>query len=145
MLNVDVSAIRLKRNMLDEICPEAINILRNSPAKAAAFVVLKEIKPARQIEAAEYMKATNTFSHLFAKSLLAMTHPDSLVGASPGKKIESSSVRFSKRWQWQKARDWHPAARSQFHGVSGLRCKFKSTRFSLRNSTWRSRLLLWHL
>jgi hypothetical protein len=42
--------------------------------------------------AAEYMKATNTFSHLFAKSLLAMTHPDFLVGASPGKKIESSSV-----------------------------------------------------
>src|SRR5208283_2347264 len=54
-LNVNVGSIRKKRDMLDGICPEAIELLRNSHMTADAFAVLRKMKPVRQIEAAEYM------------------------------------------------------------------------------------------
>src|SRR5271167_3198986 len=59
-LNVNVGSIRKKRDMLDGICPEAIEILRNSHMTADAFAVLRKMKPVRQIEAAEYMLAGGT-------------------------------------------------------------------------------------
>ena len=42
VLNVDVSAIRQRRKMLDGICPEAVEILRNSDVTSGAFVALKK-------------------------------------------------------------------------------------------------------
>lgn len=94
VLHVDIGVIRLRRDMLDGICPEAVNILRNSAVKPEAFVVLKKMKPTRQIEAAEYMHATNNYSVLFAKSLLAMTHPDFLseLGTRKSNQTQISSI-----------------------------------------------------
>jgi len=94
VLNVSISAIRQRRSMLDGICPEAIEILRNSKVSAAAFAALKKMKPMRQIEAAEHMHATGTYSVRFAKALLEVTRPDSLVDA-PTKRtptIEATSL-----------------------------------------------------
>jgi len=72
-LNVNVGSIRKKRDMLDGICPEAIELLRNSHMTADAFAVLKKMKPVRQIEAAEYMLSGGTYTVLFAKALLEVT------------------------------------------------------------------------
>ncbi len=78
-LNVDVSSIRKKRDMLDGICPEVIELLRNHHVTADAFQTLRKMKPLRQIEAAEHMIASNTFSVRFAKALLAVTRPEMLL------------------------------------------------------------------
>lgn len=61
-LNVNVGSIRKKRDMLDGICPEAIELLRNSHMTADAFAVLRKMKPIRQIEAAEHMAAGGTYT-----------------------------------------------------------------------------------
>ena len=94
VLNVSVSAIRQHRNMLDGICDEAIEILRNSNVSAAAFAALKKMKPIRQIEAAEHMHATGTFSVRFAQALLEVTRPEFLVETSskPKPTIEATSL-----------------------------------------------------
>ena len=94
VLNVDVTAIRQRRHMLDGICPEAIEILRNSDVTTGAFAALRKMKPLRQIEAAEHMHATGTFSVRFAQALLEVTKPEFLVEASSKRKaqIEATSI-----------------------------------------------------
>src|SRR5579863_6719250 len=82
VLNVSVSAIRQRRNMLDGICKEAVEILRNRDVSPAVFAYLKKMKPIRQIEAAEHMRATGTHTVRFAKALLEVTRPEMLVEAT---------------------------------------------------------------
>jgi hypothetical protein len=91
-LNVNVGSIRKKRDMLDGICPEAIEILRNSHMTADAFAVLRKMKPMRQIEAADYMFAGGNYSVIFAKALLQVTAPEFLVEVPTPRKIDAKSV-----------------------------------------------------
>jgi hypothetical protein len=80
--------------MLQGNCSEAIEILRNSHDTADEFDALRKMKSIRQIEAAEHMHATGTFSARFAKALLEVTRPEFLVELPPKRKssIEASSV-----------------------------------------------------
>ena len=82
-LNLDVASIRRKRDMLEGICPEAVEVLRNTHVPADTFAVLKKMRAVRQIEAAEHMIAAKTYSARFAKSLLAVTRPELLAGGQP--------------------------------------------------------------
>jgi hypothetical protein len=91
-LNVNVSSIRKKRDMLDGVCPEVVEILRNNHVTADAFAVLKKMKPIRQIEAAEHMVASGTYSVLFAKALLEVTRPELLLELPPTRTIEAGSA-----------------------------------------------------
>jgi hypothetical protein len=91
-LNVNVGSIRKKRDMLDGICPEAIEILRNSHMTADAFAVLRKMKPIRQIEAAEHMAAGGTYTVLFAKALLEVTRPELLVEGPTSRKSDTKSA-----------------------------------------------------
>lgn len=91
-LNVNVGSIRKKRDMLDGICPETIDILRTSPVTADAFAVLRKMKPIRQIEAAEHMVASSTYSVLFAKALLEVTRPELLVEVPASRKLDAKSA-----------------------------------------------------
>ncbi len=90
-LNVDVGNIRKRRNMLDGICPEAIEILRNSHVTSNAFAVLRRMKPIRQIEAAEHMTASGKYSVVFAKALLEVTKPEFLLEPPSTKQMEAKS------------------------------------------------------
>lgn len=92
VLNVEVAAIRQRRSMLEGICPEAVEILRNSDVPAGAFAVLRKMKPTRQIEAAEHMHAAGAFSIAFAKALLEVTRPEFLLEVPSKRKIEANSA-----------------------------------------------------
>jgi len=78
-LNVDIAAIRRKRNLLNGICPEAVEILNDKRVGPGPFAVLRRMKPARQIEVAGMMVAANNCSHRFAQALLLGTRPIFLV------------------------------------------------------------------
>ena len=92
-LDVNISSIRKKRDMLDGICPEVVEILRNRHVTADAFGVLKKMKAIRQIEAAEHMVASGTYSVLFAKALLQVTRSELLLEAPSTRNIEVGSAR----------------------------------------------------
>ena len=77
-LNLDVASIRRKRSLLDGICPEAAAMLKEKRVTGRALAVLRKMKPIRQIEAAELMIASNSFSTTFAKALLLATKPEYL-------------------------------------------------------------------
>jgi len=83
VLRVDVASIRQKRDLLNGVCPEAAEILKNKHISLGVFAVLKRMKPIRQIEVAELLNATGNFSVPYAKALFAASQPDMLV--EPGK------------------------------------------------------------
>lgn len=99
-LNVEILKIREKRNLLDGICPEAIDLLRDKKISPNALKVLKKVLPMRQIELAELMVAANNYSVPYAKALLAATPKNQLIEQDKKKKVEGLSqeemVRMEK-------------------------------------------------
>jgi hypothetical protein len=78
-LNVNVDTIRLKRDLLNGVCKEAVDVLKDQRVTARAFSVLKKMKPIRQVEAAQLMVASHTYTGRFAEALLAGTRDELLV------------------------------------------------------------------
>jgi hypothetical protein len=78
-LNVNISSIRHKRSLLDGICPEAVELLKDRHVPINTLGELKKLKQMRQIEAAELMIAMNKYSISYAKSLVAATPEGQLV------------------------------------------------------------------
>jgi len=91
-LNLDVKNIRMRRDLLNGICPEVVHLLRNKKVAIGVFTVLRKMKPLRQVEAAEHMIAGNTYSVAFAKALLAVTRPELLVNLAQKPKISAKSI-----------------------------------------------------
>jgi len=75
-LNVDVDTIRKKRNLINGICKEAIELLKDRRVSSDAFAILRKMKPVRQAEAAQLMVASQMYSKRFAAALLAGTRAD---------------------------------------------------------------------
>jgi hypothetical protein len=85
-LNVNIRTLQEKKRLLDGICPEAAEILKDKQVALTGFQILKKMKPMRQIEAAQLMVTMNKYTINYARSLLAAT-PDSQLnaGATPKK------------------------------------------------------------
>jgi hypothetical protein len=93
-LDVSLESIRIRRDLLNGICPETVQILVDKPVSPQVFVILRKMKAIRQIEAAEHMVAGGTYTIPFAKALLAVTKPEMLEAdpANSSKKLEATSL-----------------------------------------------------
>lgn len=78
-LNVDVAKIKQKMNLIRDICPEAVELLKDKNVVPKALRVMKKVKALRQIEMAELMISANNFSLPYANALFAATPADQLV------------------------------------------------------------------
>ena len=87
-LNVDVQNIVRKRRLLEGICPEVADILKDKHIAINTFTELKKMLPLRQIEAAELMVAMNKFTTNYAKSLVAATPRAQLVEQDKPKHVK---------------------------------------------------------
>lgn len=87
-LNVDVAAIRKKRDLLEGICPEAVELLKECRATPGTLREIRRVTPVRQIEMAELMRASNNFSTPYAKCLVAATKQEHLVEPERHKQID---------------------------------------------------------
>lgn len=88
VLNVNVANIRLKKRLLDGICAEAVDLLKDKHVPITTFAELRKMIPMRQIEAAQLMVAMNKYSVSYAKSLLGATPQHQLVDSTKPKHIE---------------------------------------------------------
>jgi hypothetical protein len=79
-LNIGVGTLQGKKRMLNGICPEAIDILKDKPIGAKVFALLRCMRPLRQIEATELMVTMNRYTEGYVRALLAAT-PQALVAA----------------------------------------------------------------
>jgi ParB-like chromosome segregation protein Spo0J len=91
VLNVDAGSIKRKRRLLDGICAEAAELLRDKHVAIHAFTEFKKLAPLRQIEAAELMVAMNKYTISYAKSLVAATPPAQLAASHRPKAIRGLS------------------------------------------------------
>lgn len=84
-LNVDVSHILKKINLLDGICSEAADLLKDRQFSAEISRVIRKMKPTRQVECVELMLAANSITVSYAEALLVATPAEMLVD---GKKMQ---------------------------------------------------------
>lgn len=91
-LNIDIKAIRTKMNLLNGICPEVIELLKNREISPNIFPLIRKMKPLRQIECAELMLSLNNITVPYAKALLMTTEPSML--KEPTKKIKKMDNSF---------------------------------------------------
>ena len=86
-LSVDVSLIHKKVGLLDGICPEAIEMLKDQHFSAGLGSVLRRMKPTRQVECVELMLTANNMTVAYAEALFAATPPHLVVGEKRARKL----------------------------------------------------------
>lgn len=86
-LSVDVSLIHKKVSLLDGICPEAIEMLKDQHFSAGLGAVLRRMKPTRQVECVELMLTANNMTVAYAEALFAATPPHLVVGEKRVRKL----------------------------------------------------------
>jgi hypothetical protein len=72
--------------MLKDICPEALELLKDKPVATAAFALFKQVQPIRQIEMAELMNKMKNYSKSYAAGLVSRTKADLLADEAPAKR-----------------------------------------------------------
>ncbi len=87
-LNINITSLRTKRRLLDGICPEAIELLKDKHVPINTFRELKRLAPMRQIEASELMVAMNRYTINYARSLVAATPQDQLSDPEKPKQVK---------------------------------------------------------
>jgi len=85
-LNLDIGTIRNKKNLLEGICPEAVELLKDKVVPEPVFKVLRKMLAPRQINAAMLMNDQNKFNSNYAKALLEATPSHQLVNRGKPKK-----------------------------------------------------------
>lgn len=93
-LDIDVASIRRKRRLLDGICSEVADLLKDRHCPIETFQSLKKLKPIRQVEVAQLMVTMNNYSVPYSKALLAATPVDQLVDT---KKPKTAKGVFSEQ------------------------------------------------
>ncbi|WP_424628841.1 plasmid partitioning protein RepB C-terminal domain-containing protein [Bradyrhizobium sp. SYSU BS000235] len=98
-LDVNIGHIKRRRTLLDGVCPEVIEMLKDRFVNPSTFGVLKKMKPMRQIEAAELMHSVSNFSSSYAKALLAATKQSDLARPERPKKISGMTPEQMARME----------------------------------------------
>ncbi len=96
-LCVDISQITKKMTLLDGICAEAAELLKDQQFSADIGRVLRKMKPTRQVECAELMVSANNITVPYAEALLVATPAEMLVdGKKPAKLAGVSPEQMTK-------------------------------------------------
>lgn len=89
---LDIVSVKRRFKLLDGICPEAVELLKDTACPLAVFDILRRMAPLRQIEAAELMAGQNNFTVIFAKALLVATPDEQLVDPRKRKPAKGPSA-----------------------------------------------------
>jgi hypothetical protein len=78
-LDLNIAQIQRRRTLLDGICPEVAELLKDRSVNPATFDSPRKMKPMRQIEVAELMEIAGNWSASYARALLAATRQEDLL------------------------------------------------------------------
>lgn len=87
-LNLNTANIERKRNLLNGICPEAVDLLKDKMVASNVFKVMRRMKAVRQIESATLMNDANIYSFSYVQALLAATPKAQLLDQEKPKKVK---------------------------------------------------------
>lgn len=96
-LNVDPRTIFKKNGLLNGICPEAVELLKDCQFAADISRALRKMKPVRQVECVELMVSANKITVAYAEAMLVATPESMLVeGKKPAKLTGLTSEQMVK-------------------------------------------------
>jgi hypothetical protein len=98
-LDVDVSNIRQKRNLLSGMDKDAVELLKDKQITPTALRIISRAKPMRQIEMCELMITAHNFTVPFAKALLAATPQSQMLESQKPKRMEGVSPEEMARME----------------------------------------------
>ena len=98
-LGINISSIRQKRSLLEGICAETAELLKDKHCPISTFRSLKRMKPLRQIEVAELMIAMDSYSVDYSKALLAATPVDQLIDSGKPKSFKGITAEQIARME----------------------------------------------
>lgn len=91
-LGWEITSVRRRSRILDGICTDAAELLKDSPCAMSVFDSLRKMVPLRQVEAAELMLGQNNFSAGFARALLVATPENQLTERRHEKSNGASAI-----------------------------------------------------
>ncbi|MGO4328757.1 plasmid partitioning protein RepB C-terminal domain-containing protein [Cupriavidus sp. M-11] len=86
-LSVDVSHIQKKITLLNGICPEATELLKDRQFSPELSRAIRKMKPTRQVECIELMVSANNLTVAYAEALLVATPVPLLINGKKPKKL----------------------------------------------------------
>jgi ParB-like chromosome segregation protein Spo0J len=96
-LNRSLNTIRNSRTLLQGICREAIELLKDKHVPGKSLQELKKVKAMRQIVIAELMTASGTYSAPYAKALVARSRAEELVeDRKPGRVVRTKGQDLAR-------------------------------------------------
>lgn len=96
-LSVDVRTISKKLSLLEGICPEAAEILKDRQFSSDVSRVLRKMRPTRQVECVELMVSANTITVAYAEAMLIATPTAQLVeGKKPQRAAGVSAEQMAR-------------------------------------------------
>ncbi|MCK0197356.1 ParB N-terminal domain-containing protein [Ancylobacter sp. 6x-1] len=102
-LDLNIGQIQRRRTLLDGICPEVIELLRDRSVNPATFDSLRRMKPMRQIEVVELMEIAGNWTATYARSLLAATRQEDLAKSERPKKVAGLTAEQMARMEREMA------------------------------------------
>jgi len=103
VLSVDVTHIMKKATLLDGICPEAADLLKDRQFSAEISRVIRKMKPTRQVECIELMVSANNLTVAYAEALLVATSAEMLVEGKKPLKLNGLSHEQMSRMEREMA------------------------------------------
>ena len=103
-LDINVRSLRRKATLIDGICEEAVNLLKDKVCPMAIFDVLRKMNPLRQVETAELLINANNYSVHYATAILAGTPQAQLVDSTTPKRMKSMTAEALARMEGELSR-----------------------------------------
>ena len=91
-LNISIISLQQKKNMVNGICQEAVDLLKDKIVSEKVFYVLKKMKPARQIDVAMIMNDQRSYGKKFVDELLEATSDDMLIAQRKVSKLSPAEI-----------------------------------------------------
>ncbi len=98
-LDLDVRTIVSRKNLLDGIHAEAVQILKEKPVTERALAIFKQVKALRQIEMAQLMVSGNNYTFAYVRALLIGTNREQLVKPDEPKKVRGMAAEDVTRME----------------------------------------------
>lgn len=102
-LSVDISQIIKKMNLLEGICPEATDLLKDRQFSADISRVIRKMKPTRQVECVELMVSANNITVAYAEALLVATPAEMLIDGKKPQKLTGVTQEQMSRMEREMA------------------------------------------
>ncbi len=102
-LNLDVKSIISKQKLLNGICQEVADTLKDKVVAVGMFPILRKMKHFRQIQAISLMNDANVYTLPYARALLAATPNEQLANPKKAKNIKGLNNRQISRMESEMA------------------------------------------